>query len=395
MRSDYKKQVLVISMIALIFGGCVKQPMSTSLTKLGSVSKASYGHRGIPVMQSISINGLGSGDDIGTITYDPDRDSWRKCFDWFSEFPDMMAPRLTLGDSYVLHSWSEMSSPITNVTQIKKSLLDYQRQLTEYYRIELKHNVLQQIVSKANSENNTSNSIKALVRANYVASDSNSSINDTLKELQNRANELQKELNTSVASFNTAGVLISRWETSNNHESTLNAADSALDTSTEKEKKLQGFVILGEPHIWTLYFGQDYNVSTPKKLASDINHDHFYITHYQLRAKYIAYAESSYQSLAIALDADVSKLVQELSGINGISKMDIQNFADELKIKLSSAYGRIASNTVEGVLLANHSEKVYLHNQNNPNCVFKTLDFNSTLPIISSRISLKFFEEGK
>lgn len=395
------KLVLVIFMIALILGGCAKQPISTSLTELGSVSKASYGHNGIPLMQSITINGLDSGDEIGTVTYDPDRDNWRKYVGWFADFPDTMAPRLTRDSSYILHSWSSTTpTASTDIASIKNTILNYQNQLSEYYRLQLKQEILAQasaIINRSDrtKSNDTHQMLKALSQADLIPADNNNieAVNMELNSTNKQIMKLQNELNSSTESFNKPGIIIARWETASDLSTQLDTVASALKSSFSNDKKLHGFVILGEPHMLMLYFGADDNKSNKTFLNTNIDPDHLYLTHYQLRAKYIAYAESSYQSLGMALDADISKLLQEFSGINAISKIDIQNIADELKVKLSLDYGRIASNTGEGILSDNHSEKIVCY-QSISNCIVKVNDLNTTLPIVSSRISLKFFEEG-
>lgn len=384
---------MILTSIVFLFSGCAKQPISTSLTELGSVSKARYGHKNIPSIQSININGLGSADTIGMITYDYDRDSWHKYFDWFVDFPDTMAPRLTNEPSYIVHTWSELSTDESTIAFMKKAIHNYQNQLSEYYRTQLLYDILNQTLSGIKDKEERSHILKNLIRTGYIADDTNTSIgiDDELATLKKRASDLQNELNLSIESFNKPGVIIARWETSSNVGTALDAMSSSLKTSAQREKNLQGFVILGEPHVVTLVFGNNFNTSYESNVTNifNVEHDHVYITHHQLRAKQIAYVESSYNSLIMTLDADVSKLISEFSGY-GIAPKDINTIADELKVKLSMAYGQIASNTAEGFLSKNHSEKIVC-NTNISDCPSKISDINTTLPVISSRISLKFF----
>lgn len=389
------KRTVILAAIVLLFGGCAKQPISTSLTELGSVSKARYGHNNVPAIQSININGLGSGDTIGTITYDPDRDTWRKYFDWFAEFPDAMAPRFTNGPSYVIHTRSGSSTDGSEIASIKKAIQHYQNQLLEYYRAQLIYEVLNQTLPKVKNTDEQSRVLKSLKRTGYITDDANTSedMNVQLTSLKKRASDLQNELNTSVESFNKPGIIIARWEASSNVDTVLDAIASSFNTSAQREKNLQGFVILGEPHVVTLVFGNDFNTSMEDNITNLFNMDrsHAYITHHQLRAKHIAYAESSYKSLSMSMDADVSKLIQELSGY-GVAQTDIQNVVEQLKVKLSMAYGKIASNTAEGFLSGNHVKTIPCDN-NVPACLTKEKDIDSTLPVISSRISLEFFKD--
>lgn len=388
------KWTIIVTMVVFIFSGCAKQPISTSLTELGSVSKARYGHKNVPAIQSININGLGSADTIGTITYDPDRDTWRKYFDWFAEFPDTMAPRFTHEPSYILHTWSASETRGAEIALIKKALHHYQGQLAEYYRAQLVYDVLNQALPSIKDPEEYPRLRKALIQTGYIAEDASSprSMDDELAILKQRASDLQNELNASIESFNKPGIVIARWETSSNVGTALDAMASSLNASAQREKNLQGFVILGEPHVVTLVFGKDFNASYENNAANafDMDSTHVYITHHQLRAKQIAYTESSYQSLSMTLDADVSRLTQELGGF-GIAQADIKKVVETLKVKLSMAYGQIASNTAEGFLSGNHSEKIVC-NQKIANCLESVNDINTTLPVISSRISLEFFK---
>lgn len=390
------KLAVISAIIVFLFSGCAKQPISTSLTELGSVSKARYGHKNVPAIQSININGLGSADTIGTVTYDPDKDTWRKYFDWFADFPDTMAPRLTSEPSHIIHTWSKLEDNGSEIASMKKAIHHYQNQLSEYYRAQLIYDILNQSLPNIQDTEEYPRLRKTLIQTGYIAEDTNASrdMRDELAGLKKRASDLQNELNTSIESFNKPGIVIARWETSSNVGTALDAMESSLKTSAQQEKNLQGFVILGEPHVVTLVFGNDFNASYENSVANVFNmdHTHVFITHYQLRAKHIAFAESSYKSLSMALDADVSKLTQELGGF-GIAQADIKKVADNLKVKLSMAYGKIAGNTAEGFLSQNYSAKI-MCSQNVSNCLEGVMDINTTLPVISSRISLEFFKKA-
>ena len=97
----------IISICSVLFlAACsTTSPMKVALTELGTTSRSEKIGGGYEAQLVINITGLAPHDEIGTVSYDPDRFSLLEFLNIFSpnprDIPDILSPKLNPGPSLV------------------------------------------------------------------------------------------------------------------------------------------------------------------------------------------------------------------------------------------------------------------------------------------------------
>ncbi len=357
------------SAMAFFLAGCAgSSPMRIALTELGTVSDSEYGAYGLRMVRSINVTGLGPEEVVGTVTTDPDKWSAREQFARFaperSDLPDSMTPRLTEGPSFVVErsfcasaATPEKLGPCTggvqlsDLTSLRDKLMLSQRMVALAIRNELKAATLTYALQNAaGASAEQRNAIIARLQALYPQDrlSDESSVQSLLNGLDDRGDLLSSALSQINAMASLPGIFVTRWD--REVEGSAGAsADKLASASAAGRRKVSGLLILGEPRVTSLQLGDD--LLARKALAQRhagssgaFRPNRNYITYYQLRARYVLYAESLEQALQLALQADVSKATEILgAGVNAAA-------LEAISLKVQALYAAITAASGSGLL---------------------------------------------
>lgn len=357
------------SALAFLLAGCAgSSPMRIALTELGTVSDSEYGAYGLRMVRSINVTGLGPEEVVGTVTTDPDKWSAREQFARFSpdrsDLPDSMTPRLTEGKSFVVERSfcastidSEKLGPCTggvklsDLTSLRDKLVLTQGMVALAIRNELKAATLNfALQSAAGASDEQRKAIFAKLQALYPQDplSDEGSVRSLSQSLDGRADVLSSALSEINALTSQSGIFVTRWD--REVEGSAGAsADKLASASAAGRRKVSGFLILGEPRVTSLQLGDDLLARKASAQRHAGSSDAFqlhrnYITYYQLRARYVLYAESLEQALQLALQADISKATEILGA--GVNVAALQ----EISLKIQAFYAAITAASGSGLL---------------------------------------------
>lgn len=388
--------VLGAVIIAIGFSGCTsKQPMRTSLTEMGAISKTEYGANGLRLVSAINVTGLGAEDVVGTISYNPDGDyvNWFVKLFYTQDFTDTISPRLTNGASLIVERSVENNISSADIVKIRDDITKYQQNVAKLANLKLKEGILKKSESIIKSKDGKADKLfNSLIENNILLKEKSLSqsvdVQTELASTQRAIKEATNTINDINLSIQKSGVIIADWERDTELSASADLLDSTAGGSAGKSKTIKGFVIIGDPKIITLYLGnQDVNNSKSwfanESMLFDENR--IFVTYYQLRAKHIAYTESIQSSVAAAIKADISKFTGALK-----SDLALDELLKEINLSIASAYGNIMSSSSSG-LLESKAVKVRGFNFSNNYSENIQTELNLTknsFPIISSRATL-------
>ena len=357
--------------------------MRLALTELGTTSDSEYGVYGMRFIRAINITGLGPEEVVGTMTTDPDKWSIREQLAKFSPFrsdlPDTMTPRMRLGNSQIVErrfckpkepNFTECTSngvSLSELTALRDGLQKYQQDVADATHAALKQEAL--IASRAilAADDATARTALSNLQALFPE-DSKTTLKDlpsaraqAAKAIEGQFNALDAKIQSTRAALSKSGVLVTNWE----REVTISGgadAGESFQGSGSKKKKISGFLILGEPTSISLQIGSDiFKRVKEERTQNDewteriFKRHRNYITFYQLRAKYVVFAESNLSALQGALKADTKALMATL----GPSAATFAGKVDALKLKVEAAYAAVAAASESGVMDASQSVVVY------------------------------------
>lgn len=376
--------VALLAGLALTLSGCSStQSMRLALTELGTTSDSEYGVYGMRFIRAINITGLGPEEVVGTMTTDPDKWSIREQLAKFSPFrsdlPDTMTPRMRLGNSQIVErrfckpkepNFTECTSngvSLSELTALRDGLQKYQQDVADATHAALKQEAL--IASRAilAADDATARTALSNLQALFPE-DSKTTLKDlpsaraqAAKAIEGQFNALDAKIQSTRAALSKSGVLVTNWE----REVTISGgadAGESFQGSGSKKKKISGFLILGEPTSISLQIGSDiFKRVKEERTQNDewteriFKRHRNYITFYQLRAKYVVFAESNLSALQGALKADTKALMATL----GPSAATFAGKVDALKLKVEAAYAAVAAASESGVMDASQSVVVY------------------------------------
>lgn len=417
--------LIIAVLMGILVSGCASnQPMKIALTEMGTTSDSEYGAYGLRMLRAVNITGLGPEEVVGTETTDPDKWSIREQLARFfpvrNDLPDIMSPRITQGDSMIVErrfcseAKSSMCPKLEDLTNMRVYLQIYQAKIAATASIQLKYFVFAAAKTELDTikENDPDKNIKLKNITDSLAlaypEEDLSVTDDEGKQdaIKGKVSAVIEKLNTAlknenleslqkdaIEAFKKPGIIVTNWE---REVSLSGSADAAVASgSFNKKRKIGGFLILGDPRITSLQLGDDLRArgkpSESEGAESLFRTHRNYITYYQLRAKYVVFAETYNSSLQASLQADIKAIIQKLYPLFNKNIL-FKDKLNELQAKITASYASITSAGESGVLDASGGfENQYPFNFKRDQireCVRQEMSrAKETLPIISIRAS--------
>lgn len=359
---------------------CGSHPMRVALTELGTTSSSEYGAYHLRMMRAVNITGLGPEEVVGSVSSDPDKWSVGEQLARFmperDDFPDIMAPRLTDGPTQlVVRQFCLPEEPIQqdaplcrrtgndkervtleDLTSLRNNIQFYQVRIAEVAQLELKVNALNAASQGMVGATDERKAVirKGLAQAYPSEKFADQADFDATVALANQAltaGDLSKELQRMRNILAKPGVVVTNWSRDVDTSASASAG-SAASAGLGGNRKIRGFLILGEPRVSSLQFGTDLIERRDIQrttMADPIFRTHRnYMTHYQLRARYVVFAETLESALTARLDADVAALVKLLRPIFG-ANFEVAALAP-IKLSVQAQFAAITAVSESGVL---------------------------------------------
>lgn len=390
--------------------GSTGSSMRVALTEMGATSDSEYGVYGLRMVRSVNITGLGAEEVVGSLTVDPDKWSIREQSDRLSptrtDLPSTMAPRLVSGPSMVVERRFDSTASTVELVQLRDQLQTYQAKIAEATLLQVKKAVLdaalnaKTVKTDGNAETVAPETTAALAS---LYPDESLRTADEIRKASNATStllasvDLAAQLKAIQAILQKPGIIITNWQRES--DMSASATSTVADGSMGRKKTVGGLLILGSPRIVTLYFGDDLidrvadTASAAKQSDSLFPQDRNYITHYQLRAKQVLFAESQQSAYRANLEAhldEVAKLIPQLGGI------DSATLIKTLKADVAAQYSAVTATSESGVLeaVASSTQKRSFSLKRNEIRSFLEAEMASadgTIPVINMRVALDDF----
>jgi len=363
---------LIASGVVIVLSACTGgSPMRVAMTELGTVSDSEYGAYGLRMVRSINVTGLGPEEVVGTLTTDPDKWSAKEQFARFfsgrSDLPDSMTPRLTEGQSFVVHRRfcnlvADSSSrkqcgqgvSLAALTALRDNLVASQSEIAFAMHNEVKAAALFAVVQATQGASQAQiDPLLQSLQSVYPGDDLSDlkKVQAVLKATQESNSRLSESLAKIRSLTANSGVFVTRWDKEVEASGRI-ASGEAASAAGSGRKKIGGFLILGEPQILSLQLGDDLLARKRNKKdrpgSAGVFEDHRnYIAYYQLRARYVLYAESQEEMLSTAIQADIAKVAHILQAVGG--HVDLKSL-QAAEIKVQALYAAILAASGTGVL---------------------------------------------
>ena len=408
-------KILSICSVLMLMACSTTSPMKVALTELGTSSRSEKIAGGYEAQLVINITGLAPHDEIGTVSYDPDRFSLLEFLNIFSpnpkDIPDVLSPKLSPSSSIVYErtfcdGQQNNCASETDIINIKQAinLQDTKIEALSNAEIELATiKIIQTAISKnpANTEKYltvlkqqfpSNESIQSGTKDNHGAK-----LADASKALADEIKIITANLDEIKSSVNKPGIIITNWKLDRNFSAETAVAGAGGSYSNKKD--LQGYLILGNPSVSTLYIGDD--AKTIKDGYKDVSglfrNKSLYMTFYQVRARQVLYAESLQSTISAQAGLRLNQLISTLSAAfaGGVNLKGLEN----LELTIDARYARFSLSSNQGFLDATkgNSRMRKLLGNSNDQCNSKAEsceDLNQkSVPVISSKINLDKYLE--
>jgi hypothetical protein len=325
-----------LSSVVMLTGCASLSPIAITLTDLGTASKTEHSMKGLHVMRSVNITGLGPNEVVGSISVDVDPPNW--FVDWPSPFssvdyPDSLGLRLSPECSHIVEMTFEGDkNGVKNVATLRDGVQELVELVSRKLDLEIKRTILStsaEILADKTSEHNTEIEILKILQRRYPtdkltnATEVNESlvlVTNNLEVIKQIIDKKRKELK---AALQTPGIVVTRWSQERKKSGMLDFF-KAVTFQASSSSQQEGFLILGEPRVTTLLLGYDSIAGIPQLLPDSskteemralltvFNAKRTYVTYYQLSAKHIAWGENRSGMSNLAIQADISKIASTL-----------------------------------------------------------------------------------
>ena len=407
----------IISICSVLFlAACsTTSPMKVALTELGTSSRSEKIKGGYKAQSVINITGLSPHDEIGTVSFDPDRFSLVEFLNIFSlnpkDIPDILSPKLNSGSSVVYErtfcgNQANDCAAQTDIENIKQAIDLQDQKIEALSDAEIALATIQSIqVAIKQNANDTEKYLNVLKQQfpnnEYIKTstkaDQDAKLSETAKELTTEIKKIIDKLDELKASANKPGIIITNWKLDRNFSTETAVAGAGGSYSSKKD--LQGYLILGNPSVHTLHIGNDLAglKSAYQKTARLFRNKNLYITFYQVRAQQVFYAESLQSTISAQASLKLDELIKTLTTAFGAG-INVEGLKS-LKLTADVRYTRFSLSSNQGFLDATKGKstsKDFLVKMpcagdkccvklNSSSC--QKLE-NNSVPVISSRISL-------
>lgn len=386
-------------------------PMKVALTELGTSSRSEKVKGGYKAQIAINVTGLAPHEEIGTVSFDPDRFSLVDFLSAFSsnpkDIPDILSPKLNLGNTMVYERTFCGKSTSQNdcateahIKEIKDSIDLHDKTIGLLANAEIEQATIRAIQVAINqNEKDTEKYLTFLKQqfpnnTNLATAKTESytpNLDKAVADLEIKIDTLKTELEELKDKVIKPGIIITNWKL--NKSAGVDASVVGLSGSYDSEKDLSGYLILGNPSVHSLHIGKDIiKVKAQYGDAANIfRNKNLYVTFYQVRAKQVLYAESRESTVAIQAKLKLNELISTIttafSGganvVSGLQKLDLSLNARYAKYTLSSNQGFLDATK------GNTTCAPLISGQTVSNCKdAKSNVVKESVPVVSSRFGL-------
>jgi hypothetical protein len=405
--------------IAATLGGCAA-PMREAVTGLGTSSDSEYGAFGMRFIRSVNATGLGAEEAVGTLSVDPDQwsgtEQAKRLSPFRTDLPDSMAPRLSASTTYVAERRfdggagescasfpSSNAITLSDVVAIRDGIQGSQVNFSRWVSLESKMNVLAIVLEtwKDASQDAPAGLLEGL-RSLYpeVTGSKKTDIGAELDKVKESANLLKKDQENFKTSIGKAGIIITNWERSSAATGNVNVAEAKA--TGNGSKKGSGFLILGVPTATTLFFGNDFstylnnvkeNNGTNFSLKASFAMQRLYVTHYQLRAKYMVFTESRQTELSVRAEADLESIKKALGPV--VSAKSLAALSN-IKLKIDTFYTSMTAIAEASVLDAGTGRLCVRDLNLGDDGRTEISAASGTIPVVSMRVAIgDYIKDGE
>lgn len=362
------KSLVKFSIIVSLLGlaSCsTTSPMKVSLTELGTLSRSEKVKGGYKAQIAINVTGLAPHEQIGTVSFDPDRFS---LIDFLSSFtpnpkdiPDILSPKLNLGNTVVYErtfcgNKANDCASEADIKEIKKSIDLHDKTIEALANAEIEQATIRAIqVAISQNKNDTEKYLMFLKQqfpnntnlASAKTDNYTSNLDKAALDVQSKIALINTELEELKDKVIKPGIIITNWKL--DKSSGLDASIVGLSGYYESDKDLHGYLVLSNPSVHTLHIGNDIKLIKEKntEVAKIFRNKNLYVTFYQVRAKQVLYAESLESTIAIQAKSKLKELISTISTafsgaaniVTGLQKLDLSLNTRYAKYTLSSNQG--------------------------------------------------------
>lgn len=300
---------------ALLLNACSTNPLTISLSELGTATKSDIGSSGLRLNRSVNVTGMGATEIVGSYTIDPDPDLFIIPVPWGTKnIPDTLYPRIIPGCNTLVVETKFPDASHDDVIAVRDNLF----KLDELQLQELNYQVIQTALegikstltsevdktiksandSQVTDEASLENRIKSLtnerptddaqLRKNKQELDNlekkkqelgnlkttwlnqaktitglqeMSSIDD---EIVNKVAQIKiveelisKKKDALENALKTPSIVVTNWSRTEDVQANASAADGGMSAGMQKKKQLTGYLVLGSPRVTSLIIGND------------------------------------------------------------------------------------------------------------------------------------------
>lgn len=382
-----RKSLLYIFFVLLT--GCANlSPIAITLTDLGTASKSEHSMKGLLVMRTVNVTGLGPNEVIGSLSVDPDPSH----LDFSNimstaDYPDSLSFRLSPECSRIVESnfGGKIEVTIEDVATVRDNIQELVELISKKIGLEIKQIVLMKSTDSLADTTKDHQEILRILQTQYPGDKLSevSEVSDTLKNVNGQLEAVQKVIEskreTLRAALTKSGIVVTRWSQERKKKSTIDALKGFMVQASSNSLQ-EGFLVLGNPRVTSLVLGDDFleedevleckndciKMKTPfqakrtyvpgedfleEEQALECKKDcikmktlfqakRTYVTYYQLSAKQIAWGEVRAGTSSKNIQADISQIASTLQPY-----LKAANFAAVLKdlqikadLEMSRAY---------------------------------------------------------
>ncbi|WP_155831766.1 hypothetical protein [Hylemonella gracilis] len=364
---------------SLLMGCATPSSMNIAMTELGTVSKSEFGAYGLRMQRVVNITGTGAEDVVGMVSYDPDPFSVfehvARFFPGHKDLPDAMAPRFAPGaqtqvlERHFCKTDSQKKNcelqngnvTLSNLIELRDVLQVSQAQAALAAQLQVRKIVLEEaksMAAKSDRKDSVLKSLSQLYKGEDFSADGaiDKAIDATKQAVETSGLNLAESLRKVREKTSKSGIFVTQWTSEVDASGSMSAGQGA-SASASSRRQINGFLILGDPRVINLLLGTDLGErrgKSWKELGLPPNDDLMrrYITYYQLRARFVVYAESRESEIKAALEADLKQVI-EMFGVGFLGSGFSAAALSDLNVKVNAIYAQVGKSLGSGVLDAN------------------------------------------
>ena len=213
-----RKSLLYIFFVLLT--GCANlSPIAITLTDLGTASKSEHSMKGLLVMRTVNVTGLGPNEVIGSLSVDPDPSH----LDFSNimstaDYPDSLSFRLSPECSRIVESnfGGKIEVTIEDVATVRDNIQELVELMSKKIGLEIKQIVLMKSTDSLADTTKDHQEILRILQTQYPGDKLSevSEVNNTLKNVNSQLEAVQKVIEskreTLRAALTKSGIVVTR-----------------------------------------------------------------------------------------------------------------------------------------------------------------------------------------